>query len=387
MVVTLRHLVAVLVFIGVTTAAPEKRAGKTLLCYYGSWGSYRQNDGELQPPQIDNSCTHLVYAFAGLDDRTFRIKSLDAWNDLGFDEVGGGKDNYRHFAALKNRGIKILLAIGGWNEGSTKYSAMVSTPDRRQNFISSVVSFLDRYGFDGLDFDWEWPGERGGMANDKANLVLLLKELNAAFKSRGYMLTAAAPALPASAERGYNLIEIMKYVDYLSLMTYDYYTNYNRLVHATPLRGTPTFPLSVEQTIDYYITHGGIPEKLLLGVSLYGRTFRMSSPNLHQIGDSASGPANQGPHSQTQGLLAWFELCRFVRDNGFTVVRDATYGVPYAYNGNEWYAYEDQQSLREKVQFAQTKNLGGIMVWSLENDDNHYVCGNTLTSSIRSALG
>jgi chitinase len=44
---------------------------------------------------------------------------------------------------------------------------MASTAEGRRQFIDSVVPFLLRYGFDGLDMDWEYPTQRGGVAEDR----------------------------------------------------------------------------------------------------------------------------------------------------------------------------------------------------------------------------
>lgn len=71
--------------------------------------------------------------------------------------------------------MKTLLAIGGWNAGSEPFSSMVSDQDNRTSFVESVVPFLQKYRFDGLDFDWEYPGSNGGRPEDKRNFVILLR--------------------------------------------------------------------------------------------------------------------------------------------------------------------------------------------------------------------
>jgi chitinase len=49
---------------------------------------------------------------------------------------------------------KILLAVGGWNHGSGKFSDMVQNDTRRAKFITTTIIFLQKHNFDGLDLDW-----------------------------------------------------------------------------------------------------------------------------------------------------------------------------------------------------------------------------------------
>lgn len=75
----------------------------------------------------------------------------------------------KRFNALKTSSpsTKTSVAIGGWNEGSLKYSTVAASSSKRKKLISDAVNFLQTYGFDGFDLDWEYPGSRGGSTSDK----------------------------------------------------------------------------------------------------------------------------------------------------------------------------------------------------------------------------
>lgn len=73
---------------------------------------------------------------------------------------------------IRNPDLKTIIAIGGWNEGSIKYSAMARNPELRRKFVQNVVDFLKEHKFDGFDMDWEYPGQRGGDPEDKVNNII-----------------------------------------------------------------------------------------------------------------------------------------------------------------------------------------------------------------------
>lgn len=65
---------------------------------------------------------------------------------------------YERVIAYKKRGLKVLLALGGWNDSAgDKYSRLVNNPASRKKFIDHAIKFIEKYGFDGLDLDWEYP--------------------------------------------------------------------------------------------------------------------------------------------------------------------------------------------------------------------------------------
>ena len=89
-----------------------------------------------------------------------------------------------HFARINglkqnNPGLKVLLAMGGWTDSNgDTYSRLVSDATARSNFAVQATKFLDKNGFDGLHFDWQYPvcwqaDCSKGPATDKANYVLL----------------------------------------------------------------------------------------------------------------------------------------------------------------------------------------------------------------------
>lgn len=80
-------------------------------------------------------------------------------------------DNFKIFndIKLKSPHIKTLVAVGGYNEGSYKYSIITGNPVLRANFIQSALDIVKQNSFDGFDLDWEYPGRRGGSANDKVS--------------------------------------------------------------------------------------------------------------------------------------------------------------------------------------------------------------------------
>jgi chitinase len=69
---------------------------------------------------------------------------------------------YNRFTALKSKkpGLQTWISVGGWSftdPGPTRnsFSDMTSNSGNRAAFINGLRSFMNTYGFDGVDLDWE----------------------------------------------------------------------------------------------------------------------------------------------------------------------------------------------------------------------------------------
>ncbi|TMW40196.1 hypothetical protein DOY81_014724, partial [Sarcophaga bullata] len=88
-------------------------------------------------------------------------------------------------------------------------------PTKRATFLQSSIELLQKYNFNGLDINWEYPNERHGLKNnDGENFVIWLKELKEGFKPYDLLLTTAVKAVSYGALNIYNINELVKHVDF-----------------------------------------------------------------------------------------------------------------------------------------------------------------------------
>jgi chitinase len=310
--------------------------------------------------------THINYAFA---------------NIKGGRMVQGFPDdaaNFRVLTGLKARNprLKVLVSVGGWT-WSGNFSDMALTRASRKRFIDSAVAFLNQYQLDGLDIDWEFPGQKGlnntNRPEDRENSTALLAELRLALDGAGraakkrYLLTMATEASDEWLEHT-EMDKAQASLDFVNLMAYDQFGADEDAItgHHAPLFINPANPKknSAATSIQHYIAAGVPARKLVLGVPFYGKAWGAVPATEH-------GLYQPGRPTHLKLDTSFGAISRDLENkNGFARQWDDVSKAAYLYNPDRkiFITYEDVRSVSEKARFVVAEGLAGIMFWEYSED-------------------
>ncbi|GAA5891940.1 hypothetical protein JCM8208_002945 [Rhodotorula glutinis] len=146
--------------------------------------------------------------------------------------------------ASQAAGCKAMLSIGGWS-GSNTFSGLVATDTSRADFVDTLDTAMNDYGFDGIDADWEYPAKAGATEdfdtpNDLKNYLEFFKALRAKIGSDKLISsdTSSGPWVGADGSPSKDLSEFGNVLDFITVMTYDAVT-YSAAATGRTLCGLP----------------------------------------------------------------------------------------------------------------------------------------------------
>ncbi|KAF4591846.1 putative endochitinase class V precursor [Ophiocordyceps camponoti-floridani] len=349
-------------------------SGFRSVAYFVNWAIYARKHRPQDLPV--EKLTHVLYAFANVRSDSGEVQLTDSWADTDIHWEGDSWNDSGNnmFGCLKqlnllkrrNRNLKVLLSIGGWTY-SSNFKTPASTPEGRARFAKSSVELVKTYGFDGLDIDWEYP-QNGAEAKNFVELLSAIRnELNTyAAKVGGgshFELTVACPAGPQHFQT-LDIAGMDKFLDFWNLMAYDYAGSWDKVsghqANLFPNKQRPQCtPFSTEAAVDYYLSHGVAPDKMVLGMPLYGRAFE----NTDGPGDNYSG---NGAGTWEKGVYDYKKLPL----EGAQEQYDDQAGATYCYNKQtrEMVSYDTPTMTKQKADYVKRRGLGGVMWWESSAD-------------------
>ncbi len=278
-------------FAPMTVQTAEAAPAKKIIGYFPEW-----ENGDVSNINY-TKLTHIIYfhiwpnADGSLDTSAVHFDDLNTIVSKGHDAE-----------------VKVMIAAGGWGV-SKGFAPMAADDTARENFVNNTKLFIENYGLDGIDIDWEPIDSE----TKKINQATLLHDLRVALPDK--LVTVAV-----NAER-IDLFPSSKYdIDWVNVMAYD--MNWRHGNHSN-------FDDAVA-ALERYEAEGIPEEKLALGIPFYGRNAQTKALTYEQLVDDC----NPLPSENS---------C-----NG------------YFFNGIDL--------VKQKSQFVLNSTYAGVMIWNLGQD-------------------
>ncbi|OCH92911.1 glycoside hydrolase [Obba rivulosa] len=247
------------------------------MAYYPDWAT-----GMFPPEKID---------FGRFDWMDFAFAMPDSKFGMDWDGSDDAPELLMRFvtAAHASR-TKVKLSVGGWT-GSKYFSKAVANDTGRHTLVNNILALYTKYDLDGIDIDWEYPGQDGNDGNnvdplDSQNFLAFLQLLRTTLP-QGAKITAAAQVVPFADVHGKpmrNISDFASVLDWVLLMNYDTWGSSSSPGPNAPLadscHNSTQKTNSAEAALLAWTSAGFPAAQLVLGVPSYGYISKSSATSL-----------------------------------------------------------------------------------------------------------
>ncbi|ODA83589.1 hypothetical protein RJ55_02104 [Drechmeria coniospora] len=342
------------------------------VAYFEAWNVNRKCL-RMDVDQIDtNKYTHIHFSFA------------DITPSYGID-VSSSQNQFRRFKEMS--GVKKIISFGGWDfstkPGTFRILREAVKGPNRATFVRNIVSFLKEHNLDGVDIDWEYPGAPdipdipAGEPDAGKDYYETLSSLKAAV-GNGKSVSLAAPASYWYL-KAFPIKEMAAKLDYIIYMTYDLHGQWDYGNKWTS-PGCPTgnclrSHVNLTETMDALsmITKAGMPaNKVVVGVSSYGRSFKMAQagctgPDCLFTGSARVSNAAKGRCTDTGGYISNAEIQEIIRQGRATKQwLDGSGSNILVYDKTEWVSYMDAATKKFREDVFAAYNFAGTSDWAVD---------------------
>lgn len=285
----------------------------------------------------------LAMQKALLDYNIQLLTHINFYCGLGFDDNGNillGSNSEKEFAdldlamqAIRASGrsdLKITCVIGIGTNHPSRNKAM---DDNRQSFIDNFIAFANRFDFDGIDFDYEFPQSKYDFKVFEDFLKALKEQMKTKMHNGEQSILSCA-----FGTRDLNFSKsLVDTIDIVNMMTYDIFDQDGQ--HSS-------FWSSGIQGAKYLEEFGFKKSQINIGIPFYG--------------------------TQVDALMEQYIYNNIISPDYFT----NTYTFNSYYDGSPTQVYFNSPAMvRDKTAYALLADYGGIMVWHMHCDltlDNEF---------------
>ncbi|KAJ5629393.1 hypothetical protein N7528_003050 [Penicillium herquei] len=330
-------------------------------------GQQLQAQMDMDASSIDTSTwTHVNFAFGNIAS-DFSINT------------DGMEDMFSQFVALS--GVKRMMSFGGWDFSTDTDTYMIfregTAAANRATLVQNIVDFLDDTGLDGVDFDWEYPGEPdiagipAGSSDEGDNYLAFLQDMRAALPSDA-VLSITAPSSYWYLKQ-FPIKEISETVDFINYMTYDLHGTLDlgdAYAQWGCTAGDCLFShINMTETMWALsmITKAGVStNQIMVGVSSYGRSFQMTEAGCTASDCTWSTGGAAGPCTDTVGYISNAEMNEILASDSTAVATSDDVSDYLVYNSTQWVGYMTNSTKASRQAMYETYNFAGTAEWAID---------------------
>ena len=315
---------------------------------------------EQSAPQLDSRVNQL-HAISPFPFHARGVTLIDSDTEAG--------DDFEEFIDdAQGTGVPVIPTVVDSTDPGAM-AAILGDATERAAHVDALARFAADGGYDGLDIDYEnfaFEDDRSTWATTRPNWVTFITELGARLHADGRVLNVSVPWIldgGRSEESGYWVYDyagIAPHVDAIRIMAYD------RSFEAPG----PIAPIDwVEDIIDAATDAAGGPEKLILGIPMYGRNWVIATE-----GECPDGT----PDRQDVRLFRVDELIArrsatptfdpVTAESSFRYTVGFPEGDPQCTQTREVH-YVDAEGARQRMQLSIDKGMLGVSLFAFGYDD------------------
>lgn len=296
-------------------------------------------------------------------------------------KLAAGTDFDNMIQAAKKANKLVVPSVLWWGDSKQRpaMEKVLADADLRGAIIFDLMAEVNKYGFDGIDIDYE-----NKTAETKDSFSKFLTEAAAELHKNNKALictiesrvpledkyTTVTPELVASVSYSNDFKVIGKVCDQVRIMAYD---QDNTDVKLNTIRGPLYKPVADIDWVEKVLTHAlwDIPaHKMIVGVPTYG--------NKYEVLRDSTGAISK---YNKIGSMNWYYADAESKAKGLTPVRDASGELSYTYidstTGKEYLVwYSDAKAIADKVNIAKLYKIGGVTIFKVDGNNDKNIWNN-----------
>ncbi|WP_242257287.1 glycosyl hydrolase family 18 protein [Bacillus cereus group sp. BfR-BA-01379] len=254
----------------------------------------------------------------------------------------------------KNK-MKSYAAVSNFNNDINYFDSklahdVLDSQEKRTNLINKMYDMVVENHYAGVNIDLEniYP-------EDRDLLTTFVKETSKKFHSSGHSVMVSVPAKNEEDRENtwtwpFDYAQLGKNADFLQVMTYDEHGTWSE-------PGSTISQPWLEENLDY-TTRVVDNKKIIMGIPAYGNDWDLSD-------------------EKNSKMLAWKDTNALIQKTKAKPRRDAVSGsmvFTYTDKNNHKHEvwYEDETSIKQKTHYTVTKNLAGVSVYAIGQENKQF---------------